>query len=106
MTTAEQRDLIEASRAQNGSEIVYVTIIIGGRERQYVLYVTAAPKAYDYEWSTIPVQESDGVRWLLLDEDNEARQVTRYASGLYPAIHSKDMTTDGITTLLWRKVVA
>lgn len=108
-TTAEQRDLMMECQVLQEREIVKHTITISPSEgrtitRTFVLYVTTAPSMYDYD--VIVVQEQDGIRWLLIDEERANYQVLRYRSGMFPAVFSRDMTPDGIASLLWRRLFA
>jgi hypothetical protein len=72
----------------------------------FMLIATTAPRRYDYEGSTIELlEDSDGVRWLLVQVDREVDQRARYASGVYPSCRSLDPFSDGVLAQLWRKLV-
>lgn len=59
-----------------------VKLQIGHFKNEYALYITKAPKAYDYDTSIFILVDVDR-RYLLIPLERIEAQVTRYQSGNY-----------------------
>ena len=107
MTTQDQLDTMESMATETRS-IIEIEMRTSEEVQQtrgrFVLYSTVAPGSYDHAGVIDVFDNGDGVRWVLIPVALEEAQLGRYRSGLYGYQLSKDPTTDGILSELWRRI--